>query len=190
MKHGIVNKLFSALAERCPEVSKWPESLHVCYDSYQGQNYKGNECDKLWKNAEKLLDFIPDHLIPFHDCFVAFRDALESVGCRDLDPFYPDAIKRFTESYDKLCQEPFNISYINKVHIFEEHVATFIQENGRSLFAYEEQVVEAAHSEFDKVFSRYRIKDIDSPDFLPKFLCAIHNFNAYHIWLLFLKPFL
>jgi hypothetical protein len=76
-------------------------------------------------------------------------------------------------TYSTLCKEPFNISYINKVHILDVHTKRFAADKG-----IREQVVEASHSEFDKVFSHYRIKVIFSPLFLP-FCRAIDHFNGY-----------
>lgn len=176
IKLGIVNKLYTELLKLFPNLDDWPKSLYIMKENYHGQTFEGNECNRLLTNLDMLSNMIPDNLMPFHQCFVAFRDAMEACFHSTLDETYQQKITHFAAYYRAL-----NISTTSKVHIMIRHVPEFIREHGKPLGQFSEQVVESCHAKFDKLFNSYRIKDTNHPNYLNKLYRAIMHFNAYHL---------
>lgn len=176
IKLGIVNKLYAELLKLFPNLDDWPKSLFIMKENYHGQTFEGNECNRLLDNLDMLSNMLPDHLMPFHECFAAFRDAMKACFHSTLNEAYLHTIENFTATYNAL-----DISTTTKVHIMTRHVPEFIQQQGKPLGQFSEQVVEHCHAKFDRLFNSYRMKDINHPGYLNKLYRAIMHFNAYHL---------
>ena len=76
---------------------------------------------------------------------------------------YKELIEKFLNSFQVL-HEKFNVSYTNKIHIIESHLEYYLDNTKKSLGFYSDQLIEAMHSEADKIptNSRYKVKDLDS----------------------------
>lgn len=176
IKLGIVNKLFSELQKLYPELEDWSKSLYITREAYHGHTFEGNECNKLLANLDMLLHMLPPNLKLYHDCFVAFRDAMQACLGFTIDPLYREKVTAFEMAYKAL-----NISITSKVHIMIRHVPDFIEMHKRPLGQFSEQVVESTHAKFHQLFQSYSIKDIHHTHFLDRFYRAIMHFNSYHI---------
>lgn len=176
IKLGIVNKLYAELLSLFPHLDEWPEALYIHREQYHGETFEGNECNRLLKNLDMLERMLPGHLMPFHACFVALRDAMDACFGYSLDPSYESKLTKFKETYQAL-----DISTTTKVHIMFCHVAEFIGKSQKPLGHFCEQVVEQCHSKFDRLFNSYRIKDINHPNYIDHLFRAVMHFNAYHI---------
>lgn len=176
IKLGIVNKLYSELLKLFPELDSWPKSLYITKENYHGNTFEGNECNALLRNLDMLASILPSHLLPFHRCFVAFRDVMDACFGSSLDVSHHEKFVEFENSYRSL-----NISMTTKAHILIRHVPEFLKQKDKPLAPFSEQVVEACHAKFDKLFNSYRTKDIHHSGYLDRFYRAIMHFNSYHI---------
>jgi len=177
LRLGIVNKLYDELLKLFPRLNDWPKQLHIIREDYHGSSFEGNQCNILLKNLDILLQMIPNSLIQFYNCFVAFHDVIVTCFSYVLDPTYVTKIHAFEESYRTL-----NISCTSKVHILLTHVTEYIKNiANRPLGLYSEQVVEAWHAKFERIYRRYRIKSISSPRYLCRLYQAIMDFNSHQI---------
>jgi G:T-mismatch repair DNA endonuclease (very short patch repair protein) len=176
IKLGIVNKLYSELLKLFPNLDDWPKSLYITKERYHGETFEGNECNRLLANLDMLSSMLPRNLMPYHSCFLAFRDAMQACFGSSLDPSYSQKILEFENSYKAL-----GISITSKVHIMTRHVPEFLEMHGKPLAQFSEQVVEHCHSKFDRLFNSYRIKDIHHTAYIDQLYRAILHFNSYHI---------
>ena len=119
---------------------------------------------------------LPDHLMPCHECFAAFRDAMKACFHSTLDEAHLHKIENFTATYNAL-----DISTTTKVHIMTRYVTEFIQQQEKPLGQFSEQIGEHCHAKFDRLFNSDRIKDINHPGYLNKLYFAKMHFNAYHL---------
>ena len=129
------------------------------------------------KHLEVLDNILPRELTAFYD---SFKGVFDGAFGFTLDPFYEDTIQHFESCFLKL-KEQFGVSITPKVHIMITHVPEFISRTGKPLGLFSEQVVENAHSSFDKVFDFYRVKDVDCEKYSKNLLRAVLHYNGYHI---------
>ena len=176
IKLGVVNKLYDELHKLFPGLDNWPTGLYITREDYHGHTFEGNECNKLLDNLDNLLEIIPQNLIAYYDCFVAFREAMHACLGFTLDPLYREKVDKFKEKYKTL-----NISVTSKVHIMFRHVPEFMDQHKKALGEFSEQVVESSHSKFDRFLDSYRIKDIFHANYSKQFYRAVMHFNSYHV---------
>ena len=176
IKLGIVNKLYDELKKVFPSLDDWPKSLYIIKEDYHGQCFEGNECSRLLEHLDMLQNMLPEELQPFYDCFVAFRDVMYACFGFTLDAAYHEKVTNFAACYEKL-----KLSITTKVHVLIRHVPEFIAKHQKPLGHFCEQVVEQCHSKFDRLFTHYKIKDINHPNYMNNFFRAILHFNSSHI---------
>ena len=75
----------------------------------------------------------------------------------------------------------FDIWFSNKVHILIEHLPQVIERTGKSLYFSSEQVVEAAHAKFDKIWQRYKVTDLERDLHGDKLRNCVVDFNTKNI---------
>ena len=112
--------------------------------------------------------------------FKAFRDVVDSCFGFILDPFYKQVLARFKSEYQKL-QDEFNVSMPNNIHVIVVHVEEFCYLVGRGLGEFSEQETENAHSAFDSLLDRYRVRDINSNIYHIQYFKAVMNFNSNNV---------
>jgi len=83
--------------------------------------------------------------MPFPQCFVSFHGVMQACLGSTLDESYENKISQFEDAYKAL-----NISMTTKVHIMIKHVPEFIQQHGKPLGQFSQQVVEQCHAKFNK----------------------------------------
>ena len=175
-----VNHFLTELGKVWPPLFDWISSLSLVFEPYHGTTLEGNGCTKILKNLHSLEEVLPSEFLPFLHCLENFRDTLDSCFGYTLDPFYKDVITRFRSSFNHL-RDQFGCSETNKLHIIFNHVADFIEEVGKPLGEFSEQELESAHSEFAKIWARYKVKQLKSKFFAPNYLRAVLTFNSLHI---------
>ena len=176
IKLGIVNKLYSELQKLFPQLDQWPAALYIQQESYHGNTFEGNECNRLLKNLDMLRNMLPPHLISYYECFLAFRDAMHACLGYSIDPDFKEKVSKFEQTYMAL-----DISVTTKVHIMTRHVPEYLEKHCKPLGHFSEQVVEQCHAKFDRLFNSYRIKNIQHPNYLEHLYRAIMHFNSHHI---------
>ena len=102
---------------------------------------------------------MPANLLVFLETLESFRDVVDSCFGFLLDPYYKQVLAKFRDKFSVL-QKMFNVSMTNKLHIISTHVEDFCDQVGRGLGEYSEQETENAHSAFEIIWDRYRVRDL------------------------------
>lgn len=143
---------------------------------YQPFVSQGNECRVLLKNAQKLLELLPESHYGFYAAFNAFNEVVETSFGLELHPEYKTSICKFEKAYLDL-----NLKVTPKVHLLIEHAVEDIDQHGQGLGIFNEAAAESIHADFDHFYGRYTVKDITSPSYLTKMQSAITAYNSSHI---------
>ena len=180
LKLGL-NNLLKELCKVWPPILDWLSSKHITLEPYHGgRTLEGNECSKVLKNLDSLEEVIPAKYALFLEVFKCFRDVVESCFGYLLDPYYKQVMAKFRAQMKKL-QDKFNVSIPNKIHILCIHVEEFCSMVGRGLGEFSEQETENAHSAYDDIWDRYRVKDDKSEVYHKQFFKSVMNFNCNNI---------
>ena len=123
---------------------------------------------------------MPGDLSAFLDTFKAFRDIVDSCFGFSLDPNFKHVCAKFSSQYRKL-QDEFNLTMPNKIHVMAVHVVEFCEIVGKGLGEFSEQETENAHSYFDSILDRYRVRDISSHIYHVQYFKAVMNFNSNNV---------
>ena len=75
----------------------------------------------------------------------------------------------------------FNLTMPNKIHVIAVHVLEFCDIVGKGLGEFSEQETENAHSYFDSILERYRVRDISSQYYHVQYFKAVMNFNSNNV---------
>ena len=176
-----LNKLLVELSKVWPPILDWLASKHIVLEPYHGgMTLEGNDCSKVLRNLHHLEEVLPANFSNFLATFKAFRDVVDSCFGFILDPFYKQVLERFKIEYQKL-QDKFNVSMPNKIHVIVVHLEEFFDLVGRGLGEFSEQETENAHSAFDSLLDRYRVKDINSLVYHVQYFKAVMNFNSNNV---------
>ena len=153
---GPCNRLYHYLEENCEAVNQFSKKLGIVRDPFNNKDYNGNYCEKILKNLDDLQQIVEPKFSPFIETLRALHDVKEACFKPILKPNWRETITRFKNGWCDLFMD-FEIGFSNKVHIIIEHIPQVIERTGRSLHLSSEQVVEAAHAKFDKVWQRYKV---------------------------------
>ena len=176
-----LNNLLMDLYKVWPSILDWLSQQHIVLEPYHGgRTLEGNECSKVLRNLHKLEEVLPQHLSTFMATLRAFRDVVDSCFRFSLDPSYKQVCTKFRYQYKELQRE-FNITMPNKIHVMAVHVAEFCEKVERGLGEFFEQETENAHSYFDSILDRYRVKDISSKVYHVQYFKAVLNFNSNNV---------
>lgn len=183
---GIFNKIYFEMEKVWEESQYWPKKLYVVYEKYHNKMFEGNECRKLLNNIDVLESLIPRQsqrnlkcIHPgkkFVKAFRSFKDVKEACFQKKLNSSFPDAIEIFKKDYLDL-----EISVTSKCHILFDHVITVCQKNQLGLGFWSEQSLEALHADFSKFEERHKCKDINNPNYGPRLLQSVLEYNSAHI---------
>ena len=132
------------------------------------------------KNCDK--DFLSKHDLNAHTILTlrALHDVKEACFKPILKPNWRETITRFKNDWCDIFMD-FEIGFSNKVHIIIEHIPQVIERTGRSLHLSSEQVVEAAHAKFDKVWQRYKVNDLERDFHGEKLRNCVVDFNTKNL---------
>ena len=164
-----------------PGILAWLQGKHIVFEPYHGgQTLEGNDCNKVLRNLESLMEVLPQEFSLFMDTMSAFKNVIDSCFGYVLDPFYKQVLERFRTSMKKL-NEQFNVSITNKFHVICVHLEEFCDLVSQGLGMFSEQETESSHSSFDKLLDRYRVKDINSDVYGIQYFKAVMNYNSNNV---------
>ena len=91
-------------------------------------------------------------------------------------------MERTSLNMREFCQaknllQTFKVSITPKCHILLEHVPQVLEKTGKGLFEGTEEVVEATHGKFDRIWSRYKVKKLEDPQHGENLLAAVLDAN-------------
>ena len=152
----------------------------IIKDPFNNKDYNGNYCEKILKNLDLLEKNVNHELKPFSEVLQAIKDIKDSCFGPKLNPNYQTAIDRFEKCWYEIYIE-FDISFSNKCHVLIEHVPQAIQRTVKSLYHSSEQVVEASHAKFDKMWDRYKVLDLERDSHGTSLLRCVVDFNSKNV---------
>ena len=85
-------------------------------------------------------------------------------------------IKEFQISYRKL-----KINVTPKVHAVFYNVGEFCKMVNNGIGPWSEQVAESLHSDFNKIWQNYKLRDTDHDEYGERLLQAIISYNSQHL---------
>lgn len=178
---GVVNRMFSEMSAKVSIVSEWPKALHLRQENYHGLGFEGNECKRLLESLPVLYDMMTSDdievLRPYLRILESFKDVNHLVHEKEVDiRKLHDAIEEFG-----LAWKDSGVSLTTKVHLIIDHLEDFVRTWGGSrMELFSEQAHEAAHAEFQKIWSKYRVKEVSNPMFINRLHRAVLDFNGSH----------
>lgn len=174
---GVVNTIFNHMLAEYEDISlAWAKSCHVVREVRNGNSgFNGNSCKKLLDKVDDLRAICPIGCLKFVQVLQAFHSVVKACFSTELEPNYERSIKDFKESYLAL-----GVSITPKVHSVFHHVVDYCSKKRTGLGFVSEQVVEAAHSDFEKVWTKYAVP-ITHRDYEQHLLRAICDYNSLHI---------
>ena len=157
--------------------------MHICVEAYHGGfTLEGNECHKVLKNAEKLLEILPEDLHCFVRLLVSFREVVHA--CFTAKKLLPDYRAKIAQYCDAVLEvhSKHGFSITPKIHIIMDHLIEWLDVFGVPLGKFSEHELEATHYEFNKLWTkRFQVKEISSPDYTARLLKACLTFNERNL---------
>lgn len=174
---GPVNTLFSGMKDLFPnESNTWLTACQVKQDGLHGGSFTGNASRKLLRSVHILADIAPAECRKFVTAFRELNSVVESCYGYELHDDYKDHISRFHEAYLQT-----GLSVTPKIHAVSYHIVDFCSFKGRGLGAWSEQVSEAVHHQFEMTWQKFRINDVNHPNYGRQLLAAVRMFNSKHV---------
>ena len=68
-----------------------------------------------------------------------------------------------------------------QVHLVKHHLSEYIEMEGMPMALFSEQTGEALHSNFQRHWQHYQVKDPDAPAYKENLLRAVVSYNSCHI---------
>lgn len=164
----------------------WPEKLNIVSKGYHGEIFEGNQCRKLLKNADKLLDHEIFGNIGYF-CLVPYASAFKIMD-QIVSDCFSNKLKTNKDSLRKKIDElKLNLRAINvtdslKIHVLLSHLVDcldYLHSYGLSVWS--KQAGESIHREFLKYWERYKINLITAKEFAQKLLQTVIEFSSRHI---------
>ena len=179
---GTVNHICDKMEELWPDVTQWFNGLHIQRTDYQGGQFEGNDCCKLLKNVDKLIEICPVFVNKYAAVLKLFNDVVASSFGANLSVDYINKLAKFKDAYLKLGE----ISVTPKVHAVFFHVEECLKftnnsSHGLGLAPFSEQTIEAVHHDFKPIWKNYVIKKKDHPNYPNQLLRAVSAYNSQHI---------
>ena len=131
--------------------------------------------EKLMKNISVLEEFAPSKANAFIETMKAFNEVVKSCYGTDLLPNYQQKIQNF-----RICYRRLKINVTPKVHAVFFHVEDFCEMVGMGLGPWSEQAAESLHTDFDKMWTRYKVRDTDHEKYGERLLEAVVAYNSQH----------
>lgn len=179
---GICNKTYSELVKCVPEADDWPKKLSLHREDYHGSVFEGNECRKLLKNIDILRQILDDSKKlafgePYVNVFEAFKKVLDDLYSPQIDIIsLHSQIVKFADAWIAS-----GMSVTSKVHIVVTHLLDFVILRGsKEIGRFCEQSHESAHAEFEKTWTKYKVKEVSNQHFKHSLLKSVNDYNAGH----------
>ena len=176
-----LNHILVELSKAWPPLVDWLKSKHIVLEPYHGgHTLEGNECNKVMNNLPSLAEVLPSHLSAFLLTLESFRDVVNSCFGFLLDPYFKDVLAKFRQNFLALNKE-FGVSITNKIHIILNHVQEFCELTDKALGEFSEQETENAHTAFDIIWTRYKVKDTSYSVYHQQYFKATMDFNSKNV---------
>ena len=177
----VLNHLLEQLGKMWEGLAEWLKKLHVVFAPYHGVTLEGNECATVLRHAEELAQAVPDHLTYFTKVILAMKAVVRSAFGYNTIATWREDINKMKEAFESL-NLTYGVSETVKLHIIFEHIPQLLERSaGRGLAQYSEQVTEASHHSFKKTWEKFRVKDLEAPMYLERYLKAVLYHNFTHI---------
>ena len=159
---GITNKIFDSLESEMNKLKgekqvnqtayEWAHERPRCItqEKYHGAKLNVQNCEKLMKYVDDLIQFLPESMKLFGKALKSFNKVAKSCFGIVLLPSWSQDIKDFLEIYDQL-----GIGYTPKVHVLVVHVKQFIDAQEKALGIFIEKPFEPLHADFKNVWKEY-----------------------------------
>lgn len=147
---GPMTTLLDALKSIWPEVDEWANRCNVERQAYHGGVLNGNSCLRLLKNVHLLEEMQAPRKYVY--VFQRFNKVVQGCYGMSLSESFDSDIDGFFTAYKTL-----GIRITPKVHAVAFHVKEFCSFHHKGLGFWSEQASEAVHSDFEKIWQRYKV---------------------------------
>ncbi len=175
---GPVNKMFDEMLKIWPGAEEWSDKLFLKRAEYHGLQFDGNSSRKLLKNVALLKEIAPStnkKVFDYVHAFEAFNEVVKACYSRKLAPNYMQKITDFRTAYKKL-----SISITPKIHAIFHHISEFCEIVKMGLGPYSEQAAESVHHDFNTMWSRFKVKTKEHPEYGQRLLKSVIMYNSQH----------
>ena len=162
----------------------WPQKLGVAVAGYHGRTFEGGACRKMCKNSDRLLgqDVLGSTSPLILQPYVAFLKSMDKVV---VDCFSTGKVGTDLKSHLSDLQVHFEATGLSetlKIHVVLKHIPECLAPlNGHGFGLYSEQAGESIHRVFLRIWSRYKINDIEHPDFRENLRKSVVEFSSFNI---------
>ena len=171
------NHILKGFLKQWPQLQDWLENHGIVFMKYHGETLEGNEVAKVLRLLGELKGDAPNRCGPFIKCLEDFASVAHACfQTNDLQENYKDTIKAFSKSF-KVLKDKFNVTENLKIHEINVHVSQWIDMFATSLGGHSEHEVEGIHSQFDRIWRNYHVKDIKSKSFAKNWKLANLELN-------------
>ena len=172
-----VNHILKGFLKVWPPLQDWLENHGIVFMKYHGETLEGNEVKKVLRLLDELKADAPNKFAPFIRCMKDFGSVAHACfKTDDLQANYKETIKAFSKSF-KVLKMKFNVTENLKIHEINVHVSQWIDMFATSLGGHSEHEVEGIHSQFDRIWKNYNVKDIKSKSFAKNWKLANVELN-------------
>ena len=153
------------------------EKHGIVFMKYHGETLEGNEVAKVLRLLDELRTEAPRKFAPFINCLHDLGSVAHACfQTNNLQENYKDTIKTFSKSFD-ILKKKFDVTETVKIHEIKVHVDQWIDMFHTSLGGHSEHEVEEIHSQFDRIWKNYHVKDIKSKTFAKNWKLANLELN-------------
>ncbi len=168
-----------------PAVAEWYLSFNQTRSEYHGGDFQGPQLRRLTQRdcLASLKNLLTTraaskevHL--YFNAMCAFVTLKQSCFSTVIDD---DGYHEPLAAYKAACLLLPIKKVPLKMHVTVAHLDRALRETGRGLGADSEQSLESAHTDFETVWNRYRVRDMTSGVYSKHLRGAVTSFNASHI---------
>ena len=153
--------------------------LNIVYEPYfGGRTLEGKEVSKVLKNLSLLEEAIPPHCKPFTEFLHSYAAVVKSQFQVNLLDSWQEDSNNFGARLLELQVAFPCVRMTPKWHIILNHVPEWLKRNNKGLGQVSEQEVEDTHSQFEKVWAKYRVKSVSNPVYESNYFRAVTDNNT------------
>lgn len=168
------------MIKQIPKTTSWPKQLHLHEERYHGSGFEGNECRKLLNNVDVLRKILKEEKQDmegqkFLQVFQSFQNLTLEYSRNTVDI---STLKRCVQGF-RVAWKASGMSLTTKAHIVLDHLIPFVtSRGGKNMEVYAEQAHESLHSEYEKTWARYAVKETTNPMYSRRFLASVNDFHS------------
>ena len=158
------------------------KGLNIEYEPYfGGRTLEGKEVSKVLKNVNLLEEIISPTYKPFTNFLHAYAAVVKSQFQVSLQDSWQEDTNNFGVRLAELQKAFPSVRMTPKWHIILNHVPEWLMRNNRGLGQVSEQEVEDTHSQFEKVWAKYRVKSVLNPIYINNYYRAVTDHNTTNL---------